>query len=54
MSVLVDVITIYVSFLQTFLSHKYGYRPLQRVIEAEEFETITRNVTGQELERLEK
>ena len=39
---------------QTFLSHKYGYRPLPRTLEAEEFEKITQGVEGEDMEIIDR
>ena len=38
---------------QTFLSHKYGYRPFPRTIPAQEFELITQDVTAEEKQLIE-
>ena len=44
-------ILVYLLF-QSLLSHKYGYTPFPRVIEADEFEPIVNDIETQEIKSL--
>lgn len=47
-------VTVYCFYSQSFLSHKYGYRPFPRVIPADEFDLLTDEVTEEEEKLIDK